>query len=159
MACGKTAVQATAIQYRYFSTNRLRSFNLCRSSLVKVVYLVRIVCRYARCALYKLILDQTSLKRHHDAAYPFQHTFMSQVLCTATGLHLLVGSQACSRWLRTIMDHIGADPKYKGGSMCMAAAIPKNACNQGVPTPSPSAYRTSNGATTRPTRDWAILYT
>ena len=38
-------------------------------------------------------------------------------------------------------------------------AIPKNACNQGVATPSPSAHRASDGATNRTWRHWTIFYT
>ena len=41
------------------------------------------------------------------------------------------GSQTCSRWLRTIMTRIGIDPKYKGGSIRMAAA--SAAIDRGVP--------------------------
>ena len=56
---------------------------------------------------------------------------MSQVPYRATGLHFPVGSQTCSRWLRTIMTRIGIDPKYKGGSIRMAAA--SAAIDRGVP--------------------------
>ena len=59
---------------------------------------------------------------HSDQLYPFQHVFISQVPSTATGYYFPVGAQTCSQWLRTIMNRVGIDPKYKGGSICMAAA-------------------------------------
>ena len=56
---------------------------------------------------------------------------MAQVPYRATGLHFPVGSQTCSRWICTIMTRIGIDPKYKGGSIRMAAA--SAAIDRGVP--------------------------
>ena len=58
-------------------------------------------------------LDRPSseLYRHSDLVYPFQHVLMSQVPNRATGHHFPVGAQTCS-----------IDPKYKGGSIRMAAA-------------------------------------
>ena len=39
-----------------------------------------------------------------------------------TGKFYPVGAQTMSRWLRIVMTRIGVDPKYKGGSVRMAAA-------------------------------------
>ena len=62
--------------------------------------------------------------------YPFQHVFMSQVPNTVTGYYFPVGAQTCSQWLRTIINCVGIDPKYKGGSVPMAASA---AIDRGVP--------------------------
>ena len=48
-----------------------------------------------------------------------------------TGLHFPVGSQTCSQWLCHIMDRVGIEPKYKGGSVRMAIAF--KAIDRGVP--------------------------
>ena len=40
----------------------------------------------------------------------------------AIGYHFPVRAQICSRWMLTVMTHVGIDPKYKGGSIRMAAA-------------------------------------
>ena len=56
---------------------------------------------------------------------------MSQVPDRSTGFHFPVGAQTCSRWMRLIMDRIKVDPKYKGGSIRMAAA--SAAIDGGVP--------------------------
>ena len=55
-------------------------------------------------------LDRTSseLYRHSDMVYPFQHVFMSQIVPTrASGYHLPVGAQTCSRWMLTVMTRVG----------------------------------------------------
>ena len=59
---------------------------------------------------------------HRNRHYGFCHTFMSQTAHKHDGKHYPVGAQTCSRWIRIIMDRIGVDPKYKGGSVRMAAA-------------------------------------
>ena len=78
-------------------------------------------------------VDRTSSRAysHSDPVWPYQHVFMSRVPNRANCLHFAVGSQTCSRWLCTIMDCVGIDPKYKGGSIRMAAA--STAIDRGVP--------------------------
>ena len=111
----------------------LRSFGVYRSSLGKLVYLGWHNIGYVRSWLSKLMWTIHLLNNMFTRIrfYPFQHVFMSQVPNRATGLHFPVGSQTGFRWLRTIMDRIGIDPKYKGGSIRMAAA--SAAIDRGVP--------------------------
>ena len=71
------------------------------------------------------------LYRAADLVYKFQHVFMSQVPDRSTGFHFPVGAQTCSKWMRLIMDRIKVDPKYKGGSIRMAAA--SAAIDRGMP--------------------------
>ena len=80
---------------------------------------------------HQAYVDRTSSREyiHSDTVWPYQHVFMSQV--PSTRLHFPVGSQTCFLWLRTIMDRVGIDPKYKGGSVRMAAASAAIDC--GVP--------------------------
>ena len=66
-----------------------------------------------------------------DPVYPFEHVFMSQVPDRTSGYFFPVGAATCSRWLRDVMDRVGIDPKYKGGSVRMAAA--SAAIDRGVP--------------------------
>ena len=52
---------------------------------------------------------------HQDPVYPFLHVFMSQVvdkhIGPRRGKFFPVGPSTCSRWMRTIMDHVEI-PKY-----------------------------------------------
>ena len=118
------------MRFRYFGTKELRSVPVFtrQTSLPRVDQL-----RGCPVLAMKAYVDRTSTRQyiHSDPVHPFQHVFMSQVSYRATGLHLPVGSQTCSRWLRTIMTRIGIDPKYKGGSVRMAAA--SAAIDRGVP--------------------------
>ena len=109
--------------YRYFGTKELRSVPVFtrQTGLPRVDQL-----RVCPVLAIKAYVDRTS-----DPVHPFQHVFMSQVPNWAIGLHFPIGSQTCSRWLRTIMNHVDIDPKYKGGSVRMAAASP--AIDRGVP--------------------------
>ena len=79
-------------------------------------------------------LDRTSseLYRHFGLVCThFNMFFMFQVASRATGYHFLVGAQTCSRWMHTLMACVGIDPKYKGGSIRIAAA--SAAINRDVP--------------------------
>ena len=119
-----------AMQFRYFCTKELRSVPVFtrQTGLPRVDQL-----RVCPVLAIKAYVDRTSTRQyvHSDPVYPFQHVFMAQVPYRATSLHFPVGSQTCSRWLRTIMTRIGIDPKYKGGSIRMAAA--SAAIDRGVP--------------------------
>ena len=118
------------MRFRYFGTKELRSVPIfTRQTGISRVTQHR-VCPVLAIKAY---VDRTPSPKyvHSDPVHPFQHVFMSQVPYRNTGLHFPVGSQTCSRWLRTIMDRIGIDPKYKGGSIRMAAA--SAAIDRGVP--------------------------
>ena len=121
---------ATSLRFRYFGTKELRSVPVFtrQTGISRWAHL-----RVCPVLAIKAYVDRTSSSKyvHSDPVYPFQHVFMSQVPYRATGLHFPVGSQTCSRWLRTIMTRIGIDPKYKGGSIRMAAA--SAAIDRGVP--------------------------
>ena len=116
--------------YQYFGTKELQSVK---------VFTQQGGISQDQCTQVCLVLalkdyiDHTSgqLYQPADLFYPFQHVFMSQVPDQSTGFHFLVGAQTCSKWMRLIMDCIKVDPKYKGGSMCMAAAFA--AIDRGVP--------------------------
>ena len=130
LACDKTEILATAMRYRYFGTKELRSVPVfTRQGGVSRVECLE-VCQVLAMQAY---LDRTSseLCTHSDVVYPFQHVFMSQVPNRVTGYYSPVGAKTCSRWLRTIMDRAGIDPKYKGGSIRMAAV--SEAIDRGVP--------------------------
>ena len=121
---------ATSMRFRHFGTKELRSVPVFtrQTGISRWAHL-----RVCPVLAIKAYVDRTSSSKyvHSDPVYPFQHVFMSQVPYRATGLHFPVGSQTCSRWLRTIMTRIGIDPKYKGGSIRMAAA--SAAIDRGVP--------------------------
>ena len=118
------------MRFRYFGTKELRSVPVFtqQTGLPAVDQL-----RVCPVLAMKAYLDRTSTRQHihSDLIHPFQHVFMSQVPYRATGFHFSVGSQTCSRWLRTIMTCIGIDPKYKGGFVRMATA--SAAIDRGVP--------------------------
>ena len=130
LARDKTIFPATAMRYQYFGTKELRSVKV----FTQQVGISRDHCaRVCPVLALKDYIDRTSgqLYRPADLFYPFQHVFMSQVPDRSTGCHFLVGAQTCSKWMRLIMDRIKVDPKYKGGSIRMAAA--SAAIDRGVP--------------------------
>ena len=72
---------------------------------------------------------------HDDPVYPFKHEFMSQVVDKhhepRRDKCFSVGPGTCSRWMRNVMDRIGVDERFKGGSIRMAAALA--AVDRGMP--------------------------
>ena len=130
LARDKTTFLATAMRYQYFGTKELRSVPVfTRQGGISREQCAR-VCPVQALQVY---IERTSgyLYRPSDLIYKFQHTFMSQVPNRSTGFFFPVGAQTCSRWMRLIMDRIHVDPKYKGGSIRMAAA--SAAIDRGVP--------------------------
>ena len=118
------------MRYHYFGTKELRSVPVfTRQGGISRTECLR-VCPVLAMQAY---LDRTlsELHKHSDLVYPFQHVFISQVPSRATGYHFPVGAQTCSRWMLTGMTRVGIDPKYKGGSIRMAAA--SAAIDRGVP--------------------------
>ena len=130
LARDKTIFQATSMRYQYFGTKELRSVKV----FTQQGGISRDQCtRVCPVLALKDYIDRTSgqLYRLADLVYNFQHVFMSQVPDRSTGFHFPVGAQTCSKWMRLIMDRIKVDPKYKGGSIRMAAA--SAAIDRGVP--------------------------
>ena len=130
LARDKTIFLATSMRYQYFGTKKLQSVKV----FTRQGGISRDQCaRVCPVQALKAYIDRTSghLYRPADLVYKFQHVFMSQVPDRSTGFHFLVGAQTCSRWMRLIMDRIKVDPKYKGGSIHMAAA--SAAIDRGVP--------------------------
>ena len=120
----------TAMRFRYFGTKELRSVPVfTRQTGISWVDCLRVCMVLAM----QVFTGRTSSRIyiHSDMVYPFQHVFMSQVPSRAIGLRFPVGSQACSRWLCRIVDRVGIDSKYTGGSVRMAAAFAAIDC--GVP--------------------------
>ena len=118
------------MRFRYFGTKELWSVPVFtrQTGLPRVDQL-----RVCPVLAMKAYVDRTSTRQyiHSDPVHPFEHVFMSHVPYKATGLHFPVGSQACSRCLRTIINRVSIDPKYKGDSVRMAAA--SLAIDRGVP--------------------------
>ena len=112
---------ATSIRFRYFGTKELRSV----PTFTKQQGISKDRCEHV-CPAHTLMdyVDRTSGPEysHADKLYDFQHVFMSMVAHKHTGKFYPVGAQTMSRWLRIVMTRIGVDPKYKGGSVRMAAA-------------------------------------
>ena len=109
------------MRYRYFGTKELRSVSIFpQQGGISRVDCLR-VCPVLAMQAY---VDRTSSRVyiHSDPVWPYEHVFMSQVLNSATRLHFPVGSRTCSGWLCTMMERVGIDLKYKGGSVGKAAA-------------------------------------
>ena len=126
----KITILATAMRYRYFGTKELRSVPVfTRQGGISRAQCLR-VCPVTTMQAY-LARTSSDLYKHADPVYPFEHVFMSQVPDRTSGYFFPVGAATCSRWLRDVMDRVGIDPKYKGGSVRMAAA--SAAIDRGVP--------------------------
>ena len=118
------------MRYRYFGTKELRSVPVfTRQGGISRAQCLR-VCPVTTMQAY-LARTSSDLYEHSDPVYPFEHVFMSQVPDRTSGYFFPVGAATCSRWLRDVMDRVGIDPKYKGGSVRMAAA--SAAIDRGVP--------------------------
>ena len=126
----KITILATAMRYRYFGTKELRSVPVfTRQGGISRAQCLR-VCPVTTMQAY-LARTSSDLYKHAGPVYPFEHVFMSQVPDRTSGYFFPVGAATCSRWLRDVMDRVGIDPKYKGGSVRMAAA--SAAIDRGVP--------------------------
>ena len=95
------------------------------------------VCVVAAIEVYIDLIDLTAaplVYLHGDRVYPFKHVFISHVIDKQRGprrgKYFPVGPNTCSRWMRTVMDRIGVDKRFKEGSIRMAAA--SAAINRGM---------------------------
>ena len=124
-----------AVRFNYFGTKELRSVPVFTRKQGLSFEATRRVCVARTIEDY---IDRTSdpqVYLHDDAVYPFKHVFMSQVVEKRNrpykGKFFPVGPSTCSRWIRTVMDRIGVHPRFKGGSIRMAAA--SAAIDRGMP--------------------------
>ena len=124
---------AHGVRYRYFGTKELRAVPKFTGQHGLGFELQELVCPASALEAY---IDRTadkSLFLHSDPVYPFEHVFMSQTPArygTHKGMHLPVGAQTCSRWMKEVMTRAGIKG-YTGGSVRMAAA--SAAVDNGVP--------------------------
>ena len=112
---------ATGFRYRFFGTKELRSVPVFTKRQGLSNNICRRVCAASAVEAY-IVRTGGDKFVHQNRHYGFCHTFMSQTANKYDGKHYPVGSQTCSRWIRIIMNRVGVDPKFKGGSVRMAAA-------------------------------------
>lgn len=112
---------ATSMRYRYFGTKELKSVPTFTAQQGLSTTSAEVVCPVRTLQAY--ILRTTGpMFRPHDREFNYDHVFLSMTPQSSLRLHLPVGADTCSRWLRLVMDRIGVDPRFKGGSVRMAAA-------------------------------------
>ena len=121
---------ATSMRYRYFGTKELKSVPTFTAQQGLSTASAEIVCPVRTLQAY---IQRTTgpMFRPDDREFNYDHVFLSMTPQSNLRLHLPVGADTCSRWLRLVMDRIGVDPRFKGGSVRMAAA--SKAVDEGTP--------------------------
>ena len=121
----KFEVLAHGIRYRYFGTKELHAVPKFTQQHGLGLDMHEKVCPARALEAYIARTADPATYIHADAAYDFEHVFVSQVPARYgpyKGMHHPVGAQTCSRWMREVMDRVKISPEYGGGSVRMAAA-------------------------------------
>ena len=129
LARDQTVFLATAMKYRFYGTKELKSV----PKFTKVQAVLASTCE--KIDLVKTMFDYRNRTNgpnfhHRDLEHNYDHMFMSMVP-GRDGKHFPVSASTCSRWMYWVMKRVSIDPKYKGGSVRMAAA--SAAIDRGTP--------------------------
>ena len=129
LARDQTVFLATAMKYRFFGAKELRAV----PKFTKVRAVLASTCE--KIDLVKTMFDYRNRTsgpnfHHRDLEHNYDHMFMSMVP-GRDGKHFPVSASTCSRWMYWVMKRVSIDPKYKGGSVRMAAA--SAAIDRGTP--------------------------